>query len=85
MEDIYDSEEEDDNIFSQTFVAKNSLNFSLKRSLVLFEEVFSKPGIWDQFVPLYVELLRQNGDENKGREFLEEYRDRNPSNPNTHR
>ena len=83
--DIFDSEDEDENIFSHSRPMKNILDFSLKRSLVLFEEVFSKAAVWDQFVPTYYEVLQQNKDKNTVRIFLEEYRDRNPLNPNTHR
>ena len=83
--DAYDSEDEDNNIFCQSYPTKSNLNFSLKRSLVLFEEVFLKPGVWDQFVPVYAELLQRNGDEKTVRKFLEDYRDKNPLNPNTHR
>ena len=83
--DIFDSEDEDENIFSQSRPMKNILDFSLKRSLVLFEEIFSKPAVWDQFVPTYVEVLQQNEDKNTVRKFLEEYRDKNPLNPNAHR
>ena len=83
--DTYDSEDENDNMFPQTFPTKSNLDFSLRRSFVLFEEVFSKPGVWDQFVPVYVELLQRNGGESTVRKFLEEYRKMNPLNPNSHR
>ena len=83
--DTYDSEDENDNMFPQTFPTKGNLDFSLRRSFVLFEEVFSKPGVWDQFVPVYVELLQRNGGESTVRKFLEEYREMNPLNPNSHR
>ena len=82
--DIYDSEDEHDNIFVKSFHAKSNLDFSLKRSLVLFEEVFRKPGVWDQFIPVYVQLLETNGMD-LVKEFLKEYRDKNPLNPNSHR
>ncbi|XP_028405068.1 TATA box-binding protein-associated factor RNA polymerase I subunit A-like [Dendronephthya gigantea] len=80
--ETYFSEDEQDFMFPQTLVTKTKLDFSLKRSLVLFEEVFSKPGIWDQFVPIYVELLEMNGERNAVRKFLEQYKNTNPLNPN---
>ena len=83
--DIYDTDDEQDNIFvNKSFHAKTNLDFSLKRSLVLFEEVFRKPGVWDQFVPVYVSLLERSG-KDLVKSFLTEYRDKNPLNPNSHR
>ena len=83
--DIFDSEDEDDNIFSDSRPTKNILAFSLERSLVLYEEVFSKAGVWDQFVPTCLEVLQQSQNKNTVRKLLEEYKDKNPLNPNTHR
>lgn len=83
--ETYFSEDEQDFMFPQTLSSNTKLDFSLKRSLVLFEEVFSKPGIWDQFVPVYVELLGMDGNGSAVRKFLEQYKDMNPLNPNAHR
>lgn len=83
--DFSDSEEEHDDIFQQTLATKTNLDFSLKRSTVLFEEVFSSPGVWDCFVPAYVELLKSSEGVSGVRKFLEGYREKNVLNPNAHR
>ncbi|XP_046864954.1 TATA box-binding protein-associated factor RNA polymerase I subunit A-like isoform X4 [Xenia sp. Carnegie-2017] len=85
LQDMYDSDEEQDNWLSQTTQSQRNLNFSWKQSMVLFQDVFSNPGVWDQFVPTYLELLKCQEEEGLVRRFLCDYKNNNPTNPNSHR
>lgn len=82
---MYDSDEEQDNWLSQTTQSQRNLNFSWKQSMVLFQDVFSNPGVWDQFVPTYLELLKCQEEEGLVHRFLCDYKNNNPTNPNSHR
>ena len=81
-EDISDEEEHSE--YGEQWVNRK-VDFSVKHSVNLFEEVFSVPGVWDIFVPAYVDLLKHCKGMTQARVFLENYRDRNMFNPNAHR
>ncbi|XP_037261552.1 TATA box-binding protein-associated factor RNA polymerase I subunit A isoform X2 [Falco rusticolus] len=57
-----------------------------RKAAVNLKEIIEIPGVWDQFVKCYVDLLEFYGDHNEARQVLNEYayNSKFPANPNAH-
>ncbi|NXX14911.1 TAF1A polymerase, partial [Podargus strigoides] len=57
-----------------------------RKAAVNLREIIKVPGVWDQFVKCYVDLLEFYGDHNEARQVLNEYayNSKFPANPNAH-
>ncbi|NXL33778.1 TAF1A polymerase, partial [Glaucidium brasilianum] len=57
-----------------------------RKAAVNLKEIIKMPGVWDQFVQCYVDMLEFYGDHNEARQVLNEYayNPEFPTNPNAH-
>uniref|UniRef100_A0A8C4XSP5 TATA-box binding protein associated factor, RNA polymerase I subunit A n=1 Tax=Falco tinnunculus TaxID=100819 RepID=A0A8C4XSP5_FALTI len=65
---------------------EQEMHSCFRKAAVNLKEIIEIPGVWDQFVKCYVDLLEFYGDHNEARQVLNEYayNSKFPANPNAH-
>ncbi|XP_074719876.1 TATA box-binding protein-associated factor RNA polymerase I subunit A isoform X1 [Strix uralensis] len=65
---------------------EQEMHSCFRKAAVNLKEIIKIPGIWDQFVKCYVDMLEFYGDHNEARQVLNEYayNPKFPANPNAH-